>query len=326
MMPTLVTSIDIYGYLSKQLRLQRGMKQANPNVDTGDPYEMTFEELARFITWNVTALMAELGEMLNEVGWKPWASSRHINMPAAMDEMVDAWHFFLNILLAQAAWHKVDLSTMALAFEAQYVKKNAKNLQRQIEGYDGVSGKCAHCHRELDSIHPDHLRVMLMGPKFNPTHTVKLCSEKCAAAFDPHKEEDMSMHDPDQVQKIRQEIDEKSSAQPPSKTYEQMQQELIDRHRAAQQATGLDDFSPPEQAASVNPHAARMVADAEVTGEPLFCFRARDFFSVQVISFYSDLVAKYGPSDAEFHRNIVDALNEFKEWQKNNVEKVRYPD
>lgn len=75
-----------------------------------------------------------------------------------------------------------------------------------------------------------------------------------------------------------------------------------------------------------NPHAMKMVMDAERTGEPLFCFRARDFFSVQVISHYAEIVEKYGPDDSAFHNNIVDALGEFKEWQKANVSKVRYPD
>lgn len=139
-------------FMQMQRRLQIGMREANP-TQGGDPFKMTPDELAQFVTWNHTALIAELGEMLDEVGWKPWASSRHCNGDAALREMVDAFHFFLNILLAIAAWDGLYTDKEAAEyFEAYYREKNAKNLERQKEGYDGVTGKCGSCHRELSEV------------------------------------------------------------------------------------------------------------------------------------------------------------------------------
>lgn len=135
-----------------QRELQIRMKQANP-TQGGDPLAMSPEELAEFITWNHTALVVELGEMLQEVGWKPWATARYVNHPQAMQEMVDAWHFFLNILLGLAAMNNMPVWDMAMQFDDYYTEKNAKNLQRQVDGYDGKKGKCEECGRDLDESH-----------------------------------------------------------------------------------------------------------------------------------------------------------------------------
>ena len=94
--------MDIEHFMGMQRELQVGMRRANPSQG-GDPFAMTNEELAQFVTWNHTALIDELSEMLGEVGWKPWAESRHCNSVRAIEEMVDAFHFFLNILLALGA-------------------------------------------------------------------------------------------------------------------------------------------------------------------------------------------------------------------------------
>lgn len=127
--------MDIEQFLDMQLQLQVKMAEANPTQE-GNPYAMTDEKLAQFLTWNVTALNSELSEMLNEVGWKPWASSRHLNYPEALHEMVDAFHFFLNIMLAIGAWTDTPIDEIASEFSGYYQEKNAKNLQRQVDGYD----------------------------------------------------------------------------------------------------------------------------------------------------------------------------------------------
>ena len=141
--------MDIEAFLRMQNQLQVNMKEANPKL-AGSPYQLpTHDDIAEFLTWNVTALMSELAEMLNEVGWKPWASSRHINGGEAVREMVDAFHFFLNILLALGAWDGATMQDVADLFTEYYQEKNAKNLQRQVEEYDGVTTKCSICKREL---------------------------------------------------------------------------------------------------------------------------------------------------------------------------------
>jgi len=95
-----------------------------------------------FLRWNVLALEDELHELLGETGWKPWATSRHVNLTAAKGELIDAFHFFMNIALLLG----MDADDL---FDG-YQKKRAKNARRQAEGYDGVSTKCPGCHRALD--------------------------------------------------------------------------------------------------------------------------------------------------------------------------------
>ena len=173
----------------------------------------------------------------------------------------------------------------------------------------------------------------------------------------------MSQHDEERVRLLREDIDQRSAATGESASAEDLAVAAQQRHLEAQGAhvdlSGAPapdpQFKDPaelfggvttEQASDgmdrlqeaiqkigeatldicKNPHAMRMVMDSQKTGEPLFCFRARDFFSIQVIAFYARIVEEYGPDDAAFHNNIVDALGEFKEWQKDHITEVRYPD
>lgn len=89
------------------------------------------------------ALESELQEMLDETGWKPWATSRHINEEAARVEVIDQLFFWMNIAMV------MHMSAVDV-FEA-YGKKWAKNMERHKDGtYDGVTGKCPGCKRGLD--------------------------------------------------------------------------------------------------------------------------------------------------------------------------------
>jgi dimeric dUTPase (all-alpha-NTP-PPase superfamily) len=89
---------------------------------------------------NAFAMFAELFEAFKEVGWKSWASSRHINRPAYKAEMVDAFHFFMNMMLHAGM-------TPQELFDG-YLEKNIENNRRADEGYDGVSTKCPVCKAE----------------------------------------------------------------------------------------------------------------------------------------------------------------------------------
>lgn len=106
------------------------------------PRDFSDEGKIEFIKTNVLALTDELHEALNEVGWKPWASSRHINRDAFKGELVDALHFFMNLCIAAG----IDAPELLEG----YVSKSAKNVKRQKDGYDGVSEKCPGCKRALD--------------------------------------------------------------------------------------------------------------------------------------------------------------------------------
>lgn len=117
-----------------------------------DPKTLPDPEKLEWVRWNVLALADELHEALAETGWKPWAKSKHINRDAYVSELVDAFHFLMNLMLV------VDCS--ADEFLAKYFEKRGLNAKRQEEGYDGVTGKCPVCKRALDdaavTCTPDH--------------------------------------------------------------------------------------------------------------------------------------------------------------------------
>lgn len=105
--------------------------------------EMEGEALADYITWNVTALTAELGEFLNEVDWKPWVTTRGaVHREEAVGELVDVAHFLGNLLCA--------LKVSDEEWERRYQEKQQVNRDRMASGtYDGRSTKCQ-CGRALD--------------------------------------------------------------------------------------------------------------------------------------------------------------------------------
>lgn len=126
--------------MEMQLELQKEhMKDGNPQLLTGD-------DMATFMTWNFAACVKELSEAMDEVGWKPWGTGRSINEELFLREMVDAFHFFMNLLLCALPDSP---SEIVNKFTKAYLVKNRVNAQRQVEGYDGMKEKCPICHREL---------------------------------------------------------------------------------------------------------------------------------------------------------------------------------
>lgn len=119
--------------------------------DFGKPDEeagtgMRDEERMAYIRFNALALEDELHEALAETGWKPWAKSMHVNEEAYIGELVDVFHFFMNMLLATGATPEF----LAERFTEKYFAKQELNAQRQAQGYDGVRDKCPNCKRALD--------------------------------------------------------------------------------------------------------------------------------------------------------------------------------
>lgn len=101
------------------------------------------DEVADAIVMNHTALIVELSEFMQEVGWKDWATPRGwINRYAAVGELVDAAHFLANLL--------VRLGVDDDEWEQRYREKQEINRRRQREGYDGRSNKCPDCGRAYD--------------------------------------------------------------------------------------------------------------------------------------------------------------------------------
>lgn len=103
------------------------------------------DQLADSIVWNHTALVVELSEFMNEVGWKNWSVSRGwVNRDAAIGELVDAAHFMANIL------NLLDVTDEE--WEDRYRAKQEINRQRQRNGYDARHAKCPGCHRAYDDV------------------------------------------------------------------------------------------------------------------------------------------------------------------------------
>lgn len=141
--------------LQRDLQLQMKPVGRDP-AEIEDP-----EERIQFIKDMVYALEDELHELTDEIGWKPWATSLHINRDAAVSEAVDALHFLMNLFLV--------LRASADEVETVYKAKRQKNIDRQLAGYDGVEGKCPKCRRALD----DEMVFC-----FAPSHTTKgYCSQ-----------------------------------------------------------------------------------------------------------------------------------------------------
>ena len=116
--------------------------QVNVFGDGVPLHEYPDQRKVKFIAEQVLAATDELHEALDEVGWKSWASSNHVNEEAFKGELVDAFHFFMNLMGV------VKMSPEELI--ERYFRKAKKNLARQEAGYDGVSTKCPGCHRALD--------------------------------------------------------------------------------------------------------------------------------------------------------------------------------
>lgn len=77
------------------------------------------------------AIIAELGELLDEVNFKWWKNPRPIDLERVTEELVDILHFFVSMCL------KVGLNADSL--HAAYVRKNRENFKRQ-EGLSDRQG------------------------------------------------------------------------------------------------------------------------------------------------------------------------------------------
>ena len=125
-------------WLASTRRLQEEAYHVDFTALARDP-----DDLADSIVMNHTALVVELGEFMNEVGWKDWATPRGwINRDAAVGELVDVAHFLANIL--------VRLGVDDDEWESRYQSKQAVNRARQTRGYDARENKCPRCRRSYD--------------------------------------------------------------------------------------------------------------------------------------------------------------------------------
>jgi hypothetical protein len=106
------------------------------------PWKMEGEERRQYVTAMTLALIDELSEMLREVAWKPWAKDDYIHEDAYLGELIDAWHFMMNLALV------VDPSGQR--FVDAYFAKAKVNEERQARGYSVLEMKCPMCGRAMD--------------------------------------------------------------------------------------------------------------------------------------------------------------------------------
>lgn len=107
------------------------------------PHELSDEDKMAYIREQALACMKELGEALDETGWKSWATSNHLNRDAYVSELAaDAFRFLLNLMAVAGV-------TPAEFFDV-FMAKAATVMHRATSGeYDGVTGKCPRCRRDL---------------------------------------------------------------------------------------------------------------------------------------------------------------------------------
>lgn len=127
---------NLQDMLDKQAWLQSKMDQRATSEDPQTQVEY-FKDMS-------LAGIAEIIEMMEETGWKPWSSSWHINLEAARGEWIDAWHFLMNCA------NTLNMDERIITH--LYFEKARVNEARANGTYDGKSTKCLLCKRALDDI------------------------------------------------------------------------------------------------------------------------------------------------------------------------------
>lgn len=112
--------------LDKQLELQR---RYNNGIHPG---QFGGQRKWQYIKDMILATEDELHEALRETPWKPWSSSKAFDREAFKDELVDGWHFYMNLLIAA--------NISAEEFFTAYLRKNGVNHDRIDEGYSSPTG------------------------------------------------------------------------------------------------------------------------------------------------------------------------------------------
>lgn len=80
-----------------------------------------------YINIMVLAAIDELMEALRETPWKPWKKQQQLHQDNFKEELVDVWHFLINLSLASG----MDADELF----SRFINKNRINHTRQKEGY-----------------------------------------------------------------------------------------------------------------------------------------------------------------------------------------------
>lgn len=86
---------------------------------------VTFDQ--GYINIMALALEDEIHEALRETPWKPWKKNQTMNQENYKKELVDAFHFFMNMCIAG--------NVTANDLYNGYIEKNKENHERKEAGY-----------------------------------------------------------------------------------------------------------------------------------------------------------------------------------------------
>ena len=100
-------------------------KQINLQVKLGVKDKIVGDQ--NYINEMSIALIDEVMEALRETPWKSWKKGQEFNQENFKNELIDAWHFLVNLSLASGM-------TSQEVFD-RYIEKNKVNHKRKEEGY-----------------------------------------------------------------------------------------------------------------------------------------------------------------------------------------------
>ena len=107
----------LYEMFMKQITFQQKLHKKNFKVVGNVP----------FIRTMTLAAIDELMEALREVPWKPWKKKQEFNQELFKEELIDVWHFLINLSLSSGM-------TSSEVY-VRFLEKNKENRKRQKEGY-----------------------------------------------------------------------------------------------------------------------------------------------------------------------------------------------
>lgn len=182
-MPSTQPHVPPRDRLAEMLGAQRALQERYMGVDFSF---MSIERRIQYVKDMVLALSNELqAEVLNEMTWKPWTTARPaVNSERMFRELVDCWHFLMNLLWATTAGPTSPEELAQRLYEG-YLAKLRINTERQETGYDG-SGKCHKCTRSLDDVGVGQRPTSGSAAGEPPTGMVFICGA-CAAYLDAEK-------------------------------------------------------------------------------------------------------------------------------------------
>ena len=81
---------------------------------------------SEYVREQTLALIDEIMEALRETAWKTWKKNQHLNHDNMKEELIDAWHFLINLSMA-AGMDSAEVYDL-------FVKKSQVNRDRQFVG------------------------------------------------------------------------------------------------------------------------------------------------------------------------------------------------